>query len=151
MLPKPVRKILYLLIFSLIGFIVFNFVKDHTRQEVIAIKQYSRALLDKDSLAGRNLVSDKNALKPFTVRKKRDEALRGKIRWVTYQIKEIRKDKGSTRLNVNQIIRLDRPGQDSFWGSEKIVNKLEVTMVSPHSHWKVRTYKDKFYYPGMKD
>ena len=104
-----------------------------------------------DAQAARNMVSGQDALKPFSIRKKRDEALRGKIRWVTYQIKDIRRGEKSTTLNINQIIRLDLPGQDSFWGQEKIVNKMQVTMVLPHSHWKVRSYRDKFYYPGMKD
>jgi len=151
MFPKPVRRILYLIILVLGGVILFNFVRDHSAQEVIAIKQYSRALLDRDSLAARNLVSGPEALKPFSIRKKRDEALRGKIRWVTYQIKDIHRGERSTTLNINQIIRLDPPGQDSFWGTEKIINNLRATMVQPHSSWKVRSYRDKFYTPGMKD
>ena len=151
MFPKPVRRILYLIILVLVGLNLFKFVRDHTTQEVIAIKQYSRALLDKDAQAARNMVSGPEALNPFSNRKKRDEALRGKIRWVTYQIKEINRGEKSTTLNINQIIRLDRPGQDSFWGTEKIINNLHATMVSHHSSWKVRTYKDRYYQPGMKE
>ncbi len=123
----------------------------HTTQEVIAIKKYSRALLDKDAQAARNMVSGTEALKPFSNRKKRDEAFRGKIRWVSYKIKDIRRGEKSTTLNINQVIRLDRPGQDSFWGTEKIINNLQVTMVSHHSSWKVRFYRDRYYQPGMKD
>ena len=151
MFPKAVRKILYLFISGIAGLYFFNVVRLHTTQEVIAIKQYSRALLDKDTLAARNLVSGKSALEPFNVRKKRDQALRGKIRWVTYRIKEIKRSEKSTSLRVHQVIHLDPPGQDSFWGTAIIVNKLEVTMVSLHSSWKVRSYRDSFYSPGMKD
>ncbi len=151
MIPKPVRRILYFFIFILVGLNLFKYVRAHTTQEVIAVKQYSRALLDGDPQAARNLVSRPEALIPFSIRKKRDEELRGEIRWVTYKVKDIRKGKKSTTLDIHQIIRLDRPGQDSFWGTEKVINKLQITMVSPHSHWKVSTYRDNFYFPGMKN
>ncbi len=151
MFPKPVRRILYLFILVLVGLNLFRFVRDHTTQEVIAIKLYSRALLDKDASSARNMVSGTEALEPFSNRKKRDEALRGKIRWVTYKIKEINRGEKSTTLNINQIIRLDRPGQDSFWGTQKIINNLHATMVSHHSSWKVLNYSDRYYKPGLKE
>jgi len=151
MFPKVVRRIIYLIITVIAGLYFFNIVRLHASQEVIAVKKYSRALLDRDIFTARNLVSGESALAPFTVRKKRDRALQGEIRWVTYRIKKLERSEKSTSLLVHQVIRLDPPGQSSFWGKEIIINKMHVTMVSPRSTWKVSSYKDDFYSPGMKN
>ncbi len=150
MFPKPVRRILFLFISVLAGLYVFNVVRLHSAQEVIAVKLYSRALLDRDGQAARSLVSEKAALEPFRARTRRDEAFRGNIRWVTYRIKKIDRHEKFTKLEVQQVIRLDPPGTDSFMGTEILINKMQATMVSSHSSWKVKSYRDTYYFPGMK-
>lgn len=151
MLPKPVRRILFLFILAGVGFYTYDVVKDHTALEVIAFKQYSAAVLDNDMLAARKLVKNDIALHPLRYREKRQDAINGDVRFVWYDIRKLkRSDTGrNTTLQVRQTIRYDPPGHDSFWGTDKIINHQFVTMEKEKSAWKVIDYRDNFYHPGM--
>ena len=39
----------------------------------------------------------------------------------------------------------------TFWGTEEVVNTMQVVMVSPQSQWMVESYSDSFYSPTMKE
>ena len=74
MIPKQVRNVVYLLLFIGLGYWGFNVLRLHTRQEVIAFKSYSSALMDGNQIKARKLVVDKSALEPFAKRKKRNKS-----------------------------------------------------------------------------
>ncbi len=86
MIPKQVRNVVYLLLLIGLGYWSFNVVRLHTRQEVIAFKTYSSALMDGNQIKARKLVVNKTALEPFAKRKKRNESLRGEVRITYYKI-----------------------------------------------------------------
>ena len=152
MLPKPVRRLVSILLLIAFGYYAYNMVRVHTSHEVIAFKQFSSALMENDRMAAKKLVVGDRQLEPFSKRAKRDEALRGDVRWTYYKIRNFRRseDGKTSTLRVRQIIRLDPPGMDSFFGTEKIINIQDVVLVSPKSAWKIEQYRDNFYFPGMK-
>jgi len=153
MLPKQVRNVLYLLILIGVGYWSFNVLRLHTRQEVIAFKTYSSALMDGNQRKARKLVLNKSALEPFEKRKKRGESLRGEVRITYYKIRSIRRGKkGRTaNLEIRQVIRLDPPGSDTLFGTEVVFNNQRVSMVQKESQWMIEKYSDSFYSPGMKE
>ncbi len=153
MIPKPVRKVAYLIIFIALGYYAFNVIRLHTRQEVIAFKNYSGALIDGNVNVGRKLVATREALDPFKKRKKRNEALRGEVRFTWYKIRSIRRGKNgkTANLEIRQIIRIDPPGSDTLFGTDKIMNNQRVAMIQKESNWKIEKYSDSYYTPGMKE
>ncbi len=153
MIPKPVRRIVYLFIAILLGYYVYDVVKDHTKQEVLTLKQYAKALIKGDMHIARQLSLDEKRMDPFKKRKKRLEALQGDIRFTYYKIKAVSRsrDGKATKISMLQIIRLNPPGRDSLWGAEKIVNNITAGLVQPKSAWKVDTYSDNWYIPGQKE
>jgi hypothetical protein len=153
MIPKQVRNVLYLLILIGVGYWSFNVLRLHTRQEVIAFKTYSSALMDGNQRKARKLVLNKSALEPFEKRKKRGESLRGEVRITYYKIRSIRRGKkGRTaNLEIRQVIRLDPPGSDTLFGTEVVFNNQRVSMVQKESQWMIEKYSDSFYSPGMKE
>lgn len=153
MIPKPVRKIIYLMVLLVVGYWAYDTVRLHTSQEVIAFKQYSEALLDYDGYAARKLVANEDALRPFKINTKRKEELRGDIRFVWYSIKSVKrsKDNRTANISVKQIIKIDPPGFKSFLGTEERINNISVTMVCPKSQWQVQNYSDSYYHQGMKE
>ena len=153
MIPKQVRNVVYLLILIGVGYWSFNVLRLHTRQEVIAFKTYSSALMDGNQKKARKLVVNKSALEPFAKRKKRGESLRGEVRITYYKIRSIRRGKkGRTaNLEIRQVIRLDPPGSDTLFGTEVVFNNQRVSMVQKESKWMIEKYSDSFYSPGMKE
>ncbi len=153
MIPKQVRNVVYLLLLIGLGYWGFNVVRLHTRQEVIAFKTYSSALMDGNQIKARKLVVDKTALEPFAKRKKRSESLRGEVRITYYKIRSIRRGKkGKTaNLEIRQVIRLDPPGIDTLFGTEVVFNNQRVSMVQKESKWMIEKYSDSFFSPGMKE
>jgi hypothetical protein len=139
--PKPVRRILSLFIIVATGAFAYNTMRVHTMQEVIILKQYGDALLKYDRQLG-----------PFEITSERKVALRGDVKWTYYRVRNVRrsKDQRTTTLVADQIIRKDPPGLVTFWGAEKIVNRMNMVLVSPKSSWRVERYSDSFYHSGMK-
>ena len=153
MIPKQVRNVFYLLVLIAVGYLAFNVVRIHTRQEVIAFKNFSSALMDGNQKKGRKLIVGKSALEPFLKRKKCNEALRGEVRITYYKIRNIRcgKDGKTANLEIRQAIRLDPPGSDTLLGTEVVFNNQRVTMVQRESKWMIEKYSDSFFTPGMKE
>ena len=151
-IPKPVRRILSLFIIVATGVFAYNTMRVHTMQEVIILKQYGDALLKNDRHLGRELSVDATALRPFEITSERKAALRGDLKWTYYRVRNVRrsKDQRTTTLVADQIIRKDPPGSVTFWGTEKIVNRMNMVLVSPRSAWRVERYSDSFYHSGMK-
>ena len=153
MIPKQVRNVFYLIILIAVGYWAFNVIRLHTRQEVIAFKNFSSALMDGNQKKGRKLIVGKSALQPFLKRKKRNEALRGEVRITYYKIRSIRRGKGgkTANLDIRQVIRIDPPGSDTLFGTEVVFNNQRVSMVQKESKWMIEKYSDTFYTPGMKE
>jgi len=142
-----------LMVFAGLTYYGFDVVRVHSLQEVIAFKQFSEAVLEGNRRAGFKMVTDpKKGLGMFKIRKQRMKAFRGKTRYSYYSIRSITRsaDGKIANLNVDQITHLDPPGMDTFFGTEKIVNRQVVTMVMTKSSWKIQSYQDNYYRPGMK-
>ena len=153
LIPKPVRRIFWILLFAIVGYYTFDVIRSHTRQEVLALKHYSKSLLSGDIFVARKLVVDDRGLRPFRVKKERNGALGGDIKFVYYKIKLVKrsKDGKKSRLLVQQIFRINPPGQTSFWGTEEITNTMQVVMAMSQSQWQVETYSDNYYNSTMKE
>lgn len=150
MIPKPVRRLIYIFLTIVVGYYLYTMVSAHTAQEVIVLKQYTKALMAGETMVGRKLSLDPKNLDPF---KKRGEALRGDIRFTYYKIKNIRRrgDGKTTNISMQQVFRLNPPGMDSFFGVEEVKNNIQAVLVKPKSAWKIQSYTDNYYTPGMKE
>ena len=149
MFPKPVRRVILLLLMAIAAYYAYRAVYTHTRHEVITLKEYCVALIEKDKITGRKLSLDSEGLKPFLDRHERDEAMRGELQFIFYKIKEmdVSENGQSTRLKVRQTFRLNPPGTEgsSFWGKTKIINNIYVVLEKKKSSWKIKEYQDRFY------
>jgi hypothetical protein len=145
--PKPVRQVLYLLLFAGIGYYGYSTLRPHVSQEVIAFKQYSEALRDGNLSRARDMVANERMLEPFRKSGPRGEAVEGHIRLVYHKIRSLSRnaDGNATRLVVRQIIRYDPPGEQTFWGKEELVNTQYATLVEEQSSWKIDNYQDNWY------
>jgi len=147
MLPKPVRKLLVLFALSGVSLYGYDAIHVHTSQEVIAFKQYASAILEGDArTVARMSVDKKDGLLPLKKCKKRNQALRGDIKFTYYSIKDVSKsaDGKVVTLSAQQITRLDPPGTTSIFGLERIVNNQQITLEADKSAWKVKSYRDDY-------
>lgn len=145
--PKPVRRVFLLILLIGTGWYGYNFVKPHARQDVMAFKRYSSALLEGESMRGKDLCATDYAFEPFQQRGNRDEAFDGEVRIVYHNIRSVSEAAGGemVKLVVQQVIRYDPPADSTLWGRNKLINTQFVTLVAEKSNWKVESYRDNFF------
>lgn len=153
--PKPVRRVLFLIVLAVVSYYGYHFVRTQISQEVIAFKSYAKALFDGEPQRARELIAGPLAEAPFRNRGAREEALEGgEVRLVYYKVrkKDVGEEGRVVRLFTTQIIRYDPPGADpSFWGRAKIVNHQEATLVRDKSRYQVERYSDRWFTPGVAE
>ena len=151
LLPKPVRRLLFLLIFLFAGYQAYEYLKIHTQQQVIILKAFSKAVTYNDLQSGSNHSLEDASLAPFRNRAKRNEGIPGQIRFVWHNIQDLRPSQDNSMLvvTVRQIIRYDPPGANTLWGADTIYNTQRFILVADRSTWKVKSYQDSFFTPGI--
>lgn len=151
LLPKPVRRLLFVLVFAFAGYLTYEYVRVHTQQEIIILKAYSKALTYNDPAGGGRHALDEGGLSPFRNRTKRDEGVPGQIRFIWHNIQDIRRlpDGKSVVVTVRQIIRYDPQGANTLWGADTIHNTQRFILTAERSTWKVKAFQDSFFTPGL--
>lgn len=153
MLPKSVKGIIWLVILGSLGWTAFSLVRDYSSQELGTIRRYNDALNKDESQRFNALCATDAARAAFQFQEERDKAIPGEICWTFYKIKKkvVQSDGQAATVIVRQTIRYNPPNVDgSFWGIEKVVNNQEFNLVRDRSSWKVKSFRDKYYYPGIE-
>ncbi|MGJ3243804.1 MAG: hypothetical protein ACFE0O_12750 [Opitutales bacterium] len=144
------KTALSLLIFGTLGYFGYDTFTTHTSGEVMAYKNYAKALLKNDKAAAQKLVVDKTGLKPFDFHEKRMKAFRGgEIRFTYYQVLSQRysTDRDRVSMRIRQVSRIDPPDVESFFGTEVVKQIHVVDMEKEKSAWKVTRFHDDAYRP----
>lgn len=151
LLPKPVRRLLFLLIFLFVGYQSYEYLKVHTRQEILVLKKFSKAVVYNDFATATQHTTGDEAMAVFRSRAKRNEGVPGQVRFVWHNVQDIRRgaDPSTVVVTVRQIIRFDPVGANTLWGADTVYNTQRIFLVEERSAWKVKTYQDSFFTPGL--
>lgn len=139
------RKYLLWLLFGLIAFNVFNYVKMHTNGDVIAYKKYAKALMAGDRYILKNASNDALVDSLLAVQEARKSSFEDlDVVFTYYKIKDRRlsEDGKTSRIVGHQISRVNGMQQDTLWGEREIVIQQTITLTLKNSAWKVTQFTD---------
>ena len=141
---KP-KKLLLWILFSLVAFNVFNYVKMHTRGDVIAYKKFSKALMKGNAFALKNTAEQGLAKKVLSFQEKRMNRYNDlDIVFTYYKIKSrtLSADGKTSKLVGEQISRVNPLGYDTLWGENAVKVKHSIVLVMHNNAWKVESFID---------
>ena len=138
------KTLLLLILLVIAGYFVYDFATTQFSPTAMAYKRYAQALLDGDISRARTKVLNKDALIPFAAEAERREFIGGRLRFVWFDVVEERASAdGQTKtLIVNQILRVDPEGYDSFFGTEVKRDRHVVVLVKDRAAWKIKSFSD---------
>lgn len=139
------RKILYWILFLLIGFNVFNYVKVHTQGEVIAYKKFAKAMMKGDRYIMRNNSNEELTNKVMAKQEQRLKAYEDvDVVFTYYRIKDRRvSEDGKIAVLVGeQVSRVNPIGYNTLWGETTIEVRQNVTLRLHNDAWKIQDFED---------
>lgn len=138
------KTFVFLIIFGAFGYWAYGYITTQFSQEAMAYKRYAEALLDGDGSKVQNLVTGDLGKKPFMANRIRQDRIGGDVRFTYYEFlsHQYSEDRKTVTMRVRQSIRVDPPGQDSFFGKEVRRELHTVTLVRDQSAWKVEQFQD---------
>ena len=128
---KP-KKLLYWILFGIIAFQLFEYVKVQTHGDVMAYKRLAKAIMNNDDYMIQRASVKDTASKILETQGGREELFRGsKILATYYNVKsrKISADQQSVSLVVEQVSRVNPPGYDTLWGEDEVRLKHAVQLV----------------------
>lgn len=139
------RTLLLLIVLGLVGYHAYTYSVTQFNQAALTYKRYVGALMEADQSRARAQALDDQALIPFQSHQLRRQYWGGEPRWTFYQFDSLRysEDRNSVVMVVRQIVRVDPPGEDSFWGTEVRRDRHLVRLEKRGSAWKVAHFEDR--------
>lgn len=141
---KP-KKVLFWIIFAILTFNVFGYVRMHTRGDVITYKQFAKAVLKGDGLGLRYNSTPEVAKAVAESQNQRREDFEGMdIVFTYYKIykRNVSEDGRTVSLSAEQISRVNREGQDKLWGAEAVRIRHTAQLVMENDAWVVHFFSD---------
>lgn len=120
-----------LLLLSVFCYTGFGFIRVHTSPDVLAYKNFSKALVDGDRFRANHLILNDLVLKAFESPEERNTRIQGDIRFTYHQVisQEYASDGDEARLKVRFITRFDPKGEKpTFWGKESVDEIHQVVL-----------------------
>lgn len=141
---KP-KRLLYWLLFGIIAYQLFGYVKIQTHDDVIVYKRLAKAILKQDDYELRYVSTGDVAAKIQQTQSDRQELFYGsKILLTYYRVKSrsISFDEQSVFLIVEQVSRVNPPGYDTLWGENEVRLEHQVRLVVKDNRWVVANFED---------
>ena len=141
------KSAIMLLLISTMGYFGYGFVRTHTSGDVIAYKNFARAVMNNDQARASRVALGNDVLKVFEEQKERMARYRGHVKFTYHQILEQRfsEDGHSVYLRVRQVTRLDPFNTEkTLLGSRSIEEIHSVTMVQKNLVWRVQRFDERY-------
>ncbi|CAA6679589.1 MULTISPECIES: hypothetical protein [unclassified Lentimonas] len=141
---KP-KKLLFWILFGIVAFQLFEYVKVQTEGDVIAYKRLAKAIMKNDDYVIKDASAGELAAKILTTQTGREELFHGSDILMTYYNVKSRKvsaDQNSVSLVVEQVSRVNPPGFDTLWGEKEVRLKHAVQLVKRDQDWIIKSFDD---------
>lgn len=141
---KP-KRVLFWIVFGILTFNIFGYVRMHTRGDVIIYKQFAKAVMKGDGLGVRYDSTPEVTKAVAESQSARNEAFEGMdIVFTYYRIykRNASEDGRIVSLSAEQISRVNREGQDKLWGAEAVRIRHNVQLVLENDAWIVQSFSD---------
>ncbi|GEM_PF-2051250 len=146
---KP-KKILLWLLFALVAYNVWGYVKMHTRGDVIAYKRFAESIFDGDRTNADRFAVDGLASTVLNDQEKRMEVYRESDQLFTYYKiinRRLSEDGKIVSITAEQVTRVNRYGVtlsffNKFLGEHAFRIRHRVRLVSENDYWKVYSFSD---------
>lgn len=141
---KP-KKLLYWILFGVIAYQVFGYVKIQTYGDVVVYKRLAKAILKQDDYELRYVSVGDVASEIKKTQTDRQSLFYGsEILFTFYKIKSrsLSPDEQNVFLIVEQVSRVNPPGYDTLWGENVVRLKHEVRLVMKNRRWVVSSFED---------
>lgn len=141
---KP-KKFLFWILFGVIAYQVFGYLKVQTYDDVVVYKRLAKAILKQDDYELRYVSTGDVAAKIQQTQSERQELFYGsKILLTYYKVKSrsLSADEKSVFLTVEQVSRVNPPGYDTLWGENEVRLKHQVKLVMKDHRWVVANFED---------
>ncbi len=142
------KTALAFLFFGTMGFFSYDFARIHTSGDVLAYKQFARALMRGDRLAARRMVADPTVLEAFEHAEERQARYRGESRFTYHQIlsQTFTPDGKQVTLRVKQITRMDPvQSEHTLFGSQTIEEVHRVVLKKDDRVWRIAHFQDPYF------
>ncbi|WP_309387792.1 hypothetical protein [Cerasicoccus frondis] len=138
------KSLIGILFVGVVGYVGYTYLVSNFSSEAMVYKRYADALLDAEPSRIKQLVTSPAVLEPFKAREQRKDFVNGDIRFTWYNFKDKTKseDGNTVTLVVLQNMRVDPPGQDTFYGTEVRTDRHTVTLKKFQSSWQVDSFSD---------
>lgn len=143
-ISKPKRLLCWIL-FGVIAYQVFGYVKIQTYDDVIVYKRLAKAIMKNDDYELRYVSAEGVSSKIIDTKPQRDALFyESKILLTYYKIKSrsVSFDEKTVYLSVEQVSRVNPPGYDTLWGENEVRIKHEVRLEQKDNHWVVASFED---------
>jgi hypothetical protein len=141
---KP-KKLLCWILFGLITYQLFGYVKVQTYGDVVVYKRLAKAIMKNDDYELRHVSVGDVASGILNTQAKREALFStSKILLTYYKIKSrsLSADEQSVFLIAEQVSRVNPLGYDTLWGESEVRIKHEVRLVMKRNHWVVANFVD---------
>ncbi|MEM8550118.1 MAG: hypothetical protein AAGF10_04950 [Verrucomicrobiota bacterium] len=138
------KKLFTLLILGALGYWAYLFISENFNQPALAYKRFAEVLLDGDSGLAKPMVAADQPLTAFKSHAERMKRLNGEPRftWYDFISRQNSADGKTVSFVVRQIVRVDPPGEDTYFGTEVRSDLHYITLVQDQSAWKVASFED---------
>lgn len=139
------KKLIGILVVGTVGFFGYKFLVTNFSSEAMVYKRFANAVIDGESSRIKTIVSrEGNAMDAFQARKQRQELINGEVRFTWYEFKDKRvsPDGDYVNMTIVQNMRVDPPGEDTFYGTEVRKDRHTVTLKKNQSSWLIEDFED---------
>ena len=141
---KP-KRLLFWLLFGIIAYQAFGYLKIQTHDDVVVYKRLAKAILKQDDYELRYVSTGDVAAKIQQTQAERKKLFYGSNILLTYykiKSRSISLDEKSAFLVVEQVSRVNPPGFDTLWGENEVRLKHRVRLVMKDKRWVVANFED---------
>lgn len=141
------KSAIMLLLISTMSYFGYGFVRTHTSGDVLAYKNFARALMQGDQASAMRVAADNEVLGAFQDHQERLSRYRGHVKFTYHQILEQRfaEDGESVYLRVRQVTRLDPFNTEkTLLGSRSIEEIHSVSLERKNLVWRVTRFDERF-------
>lgn len=140
------KSAIALLLISTMSYFGYGFVRTHTSGDVLAYKNFSRALMKGDRYAAQRMVVNPEVLTAFANQQERQAFYRGHVKFTYHQILEqhFSPDGQTVTLRVRQVTRLDPFNSDkTLLGSRSVEAIHDVKLEQQNMVWKLVRFNER--------
>lgn len=141
---KP-KKLLFWILFGIIAYQAFEYVKVQTHGDVVVYKRLAKAIMKNDDYMIRHVSVDNTAEGILNSQFSRNSLFNESDILLTYysvKSRSLSYDEQTVNLVVEQVSRVNPPNFNTLWGENEVRIQHEVRLVKKQGHWVVASFED---------